>query len=184
MGDKRKKTIKAIKIDLDKCNGCRACEVICSAFHAKPKYSSNNPARSRIRLIRDPLRDVYLPVYAGEYAPAECAGRNSYVIDGKEYDNCSFCRAACPSRDLFKEPDSGLPVKCDMCEDADDPQKEPLCVQWCITGALKYEEQEVEEDDEGAEERLGELEMGFERLVDKHGMQKVLETAARMMKKS
>ena len=44
-------------------------------------------------------------------------GRDKYIIDGKEYDECGFCRAACPSRDLFKEPDSGLPLKCDMCEE-------------------------------------------------------------------
>ena len=113
---KVKKKIKVIKIDVDKCNGCRACEVICSAFHATPKYSSNNPARSRIRLIREPLRDVYLPVYAGENTSAECMGRDKYVIDGKEYEECDFCRASCPSRDVFKEPDSGLPLKCDMCE--------------------------------------------------------------------
>jgi benzoyl-CoA reductase subunit BamC len=65
MGEKKKKIVKTIKVDLDKCNGCRACEVACSAFNAKPKYSSNNPARSRIRLIREPLKDVYLPLYAG-----------------------------------------------------------------------------------------------------------------------
>ena len=114
---KVKKIIKTIKIDVDKCNGCRACEVICSAFHANPKYSSNNPARSRIRMVRDPIRDVYLPVYAGEYTKAECTGRDKYVLDGKEYTECDFCRASCPSRDFFKEPDSGLPIKCDMCED-------------------------------------------------------------------
>ncbi len=130
MGEKKKKIIKTIKIDVDKCNGCRACEVICSAFHAAPKYSSNNPARSRIRVIRDPLTDIYVPVYAGEYTPAECAGRDKYTIDGKEYDECAFCRASCPSRDEFKEPDSGLPLKCDMCEGED----EPLCVKWCIGG--------------------------------------------------
>ena len=39
------KKIKHITIDADKCNGCRACEVICSLFHASPRYSSNNPAR-------------------------------------------------------------------------------------------------------------------------------------------
>ena len=44
-------------------------------------------------------------------------GRDKYIIDGKEYEECDFCRAVCPSRDLFKEPDSGLPLKCDMCED-------------------------------------------------------------------
>ena len=97
MAEKEKKIIKTIRIDVDKCNGCRACEMICSAFHASPKYSSNNPARSRIRIIREPLRDMYVPVYAGEYTMAECAGRDKYTIDGKEYDECSFCRASCPS---------------------------------------------------------------------------------------
>jgi len=89
-----KKKVKVIKIDLDKCNGCRACEVICSAFHANPKYSSNNPARSRIRVYFDPLRNKYVPVYAGEYTPAECMGRDKYTINGKEYDECCFCRAS------------------------------------------------------------------------------------------
>ena len=140
---KVKKVIKTIKIDVDKCNGCRACEVICSAFHANPKYSSNNPARSRIRMVRDPIRDVYLPVYAGEYTKAECAGRDKYVLDGKEYTECDFCRASCPSRDFFKEPDSGLPIKCDMCED-NEPGEKPLCVQWCLNNALTYEEREEE----------------------------------------
>src|SRR3989337_378535 len=153
---KIKKKIKSIKIDLDKCNGCRACEVVCSAFHAKPKYSSNNPARSRIRLIREPIRDVYLPVYAGEYTKAECAGRDKYVIDGKEYSECDFYRASCPSRDIFKEPDSGLPLKCDMWED-DPPLDEPLCVKWCENDALIYEQRE-EEVEEAAE--LEEMEIG------------------------
>jgi benzoyl-CoA reductase subunit BamC len=80
-GEKKKKTIKTIKIDVDKCNGCRACEVICSSFHAAPKYSSNNPARARIRIIREPLSDIYVPVYAGEYTPAECAGRDKYSAE-------------------------------------------------------------------------------------------------------
>jgi benzoyl-CoA reductase subunit BamC len=176
---KVKKMIKTIKIDVDKCNGCRACELICSAFHATPKYSSNNPARSRIRLVREPVRDVYLPVYAGEYTKAECAGRDKYVIDGKEYTECDFCRASCPSRDFFKEPDSGLPLKCDMCED-DPPQEKPLCVQWCLNDALTYEvrEEEVEE-----EEKPGDAETGLEAMVDKYGLQKVIDTVARLKQK-
>ncbi len=176
MGEKKKKIVKTIKVDVDKCNGCRACEVACSAFHAAPKYSSNNPARSRIRVIRDPLKDIYVPVYAGEYAKSECMGRDKYTIDGKEYEECAFCRASCSSRDIFKEPDSGLPLKCDMCE-SDPPLSEPLCVQWCITDALVYEEREEEVDDEA---RAEELETGLESLVDKHGLDKILEAVARM----
>lgn len=173
---KVKKIVKSIKIDLEKCNGCRACEVICSAFHASPKYSSNNPARSRIRLIRDPLKDIYLPVYAGEYSEAECMGRDKYVIAGKEYDECAFCRASCPSRDLFKEPDSGLPLKCDMCED----EEEPLCVKWCLSEALIYEEREEEVEEDF---KLGDMEIGLKSLIDKHGLQKIADTVARISQK-
>ncbi|MCX8022965.1 MAG: hypothetical protein N2745_09355 [Syntrophorhabdaceae bacterium] len=174
-----KKKVKVIKIDLDKCNGCRACEVICSAFHANPKYSSNNPARSRIRVYFDPLKNKYVPVYAGEYTPAECMGRDKYIINGKEYDECGFCRASCPSRDLFKEPDSGLPLKCDMCED-DPPQEEPLCVKWCLVDALTYEEREEEGEEEVKPE---DVEIGLNALVDKYGLDKVVDTVARMTQK-
>jgi benzoyl-CoA reductase subunit BamC len=176
MGEKKKKIVKIIKVDLDKCNGCRACEVICSAFHASPKYSSNNPARARIRVIHEPLRDVYVPIRAGDYTPAECTGRHTYTINEKEYDECSFCGVSCPSREVFKEPDSGLPLKCDMCEN-DPPLAEPMCVQWCLTDALTYEEREVEVEEE---ENREEIEIGLESLVNKHGLQKIMDTIARM----
>jgi len=176
---KVKKTIKRIRIDLDKCNGCRSCEMICSAFHANPQYSSNNPARSRIRVIRDPHKDIYVPVYAGEYTESECSGRDKYTINGKEYDECAFCRASCPSRSDFKEPDSGLPLKCDMCE-SDPTLTEPLCVKWCIPKALVYEEREEEVEEDVKQE---DIEIGLESLVDKFGMQKILETITRLSKK-
>jgi len=170
---KKTKTVRTIKVDVDKCNGCRACEMICSAYHSAPKYSGNNPERSRVRVIREPLKDVYVPVYAGEYTPAECLGRDKYVIDGKEYDECAFCRASCPSRDLFKEPDSGLPLKCDMCEGED----EPLCVKWCIVDALTYEEREEEAEEE---EKPEDIDVGIEALADKYGMDKIMDAVARM----
>ena len=172
MGEKKMKKVKTIKVDVDKCHGCRACEVACSAFHAAPQYSSNNPARSRVRVIREPIKDIYVPVYAGENAKAECMGRDKYVIDGKEYDECAFCRASCPSRDLFKEPDSGLPLKCDMCEG----EEEPLCVKWCLVDALTYEEREEEVEEEVKPE---DVEIGLEALVDKYGMEQVMDTVAR-----
>jgi benzoyl-CoA reductase subunit BamC len=176
VGEKKKKIIKTIKIDVDKCNGCRACEVICSAFHATPKFSSNNPARARIRIIREPLSDIYVPVYAGEYTPAECAGRDKYTINGKEYDECAFCRASCPSRGEFKEPDSELPLKCDMCEG----EEEPWCVKWCHNDALILEQRE-EEEKEGTEAQE-ELEIGLESLAKKYGLQKIMDAVARMPK--
>jgi benzoyl-CoA reductase subunit BamC len=171
---KQKKTIKTIIIDVDKCNGCQACEMVCSAFHATPKYSSINPARSRIRVLREPLGDIYVPVYAGDFAKTECAGRKQYTIEGKEYPECGFCRVSCPARDLFKEPDSGLPLKCDMCEGEEGG---PLCVQWCVALALTCEEREewVEE-----EVNRGDLEMGLESLKRQYGLEKIVETLSRV----
>ena len=171
-----KRIIKTIRIDVNKCNGCRACEVICSSFHASPKYSGNNPARSRIRITFDPLNDIYVPVYAGEYTDAECAGRDKYIIDGKEYDECAFCRASCPSRNMFKEPDSGLPLKCDMCE-SDPTLEKPLCVQWCLNDALIFEEREAEAE---PMVRQDELELGLEALANKYGLNKIQDVINRL----
>jgi benzoyl-CoA reductase subunit BamC len=129
-------------------------------------------------VLFDPLRNIYVPVIAGEYTEAECNGRNIYTINEKEYDECGFCRASCPSRELFKEPDSGLPLKCDMCEE-EPPLEKPLCVQWCINDALTYEEKEEEGEEE---EKPREMEIGLESLAKKYGVKTVRDTLARIAK--
>lgn len=171
------KIVKQIKVDVDKCIGCRACEMACSAFHASPRYSSNNPARSRIRVMIDDLRDIYVPIRGGHYTSAECAGRYSYTINGKEYNECSFCRAACPSRNKFKEADSGLPLECDMCE-SDPPLEEPWCVKVCGWDALTYTEMEIEVIEEEVEQE--EIKIELESLADKYGMKKIMDSVARL----
>lgn len=174
------KIVKEIKVDIDKCTGCRACEMACSAFHAKPKYSAINPARSRIRVVTDELNDEYVPIRSADYTPSECNGRHIYAINGKEYSECSFCGASCPSRDYFFEPDSGLPLKCDMCESVP-PLDEPWCVQVCEADALTYVEREEERDDK-PEEKRGDIEIGLEMLVNQYGTEAVIESLNQMPK--
>jgi benzoyl-CoA reductase subunit BamC len=174
------KIVKEIKVDIDKCTGCRACEMACAAYHAKPRYSSINPARARIRIVANELTDEYVPIRAGDYTPAECNGRHIYTINGKEYSECSFCGASCPSRDYFIEPDSGLPLKCDMCESVP-PLPEPMCVKVCEADALTYLEREVERDEKPQEQR-GQIEIGLESLVNQYGMEAVIDRLNRMSK--
>jgi benzoyl-CoA reductase subunit BamC len=176
-----KKLVKEIKVDLDKCMGCRACEMACSAFHAHPRFSATNPARARIRVVTDAVNDVYVPIRAGDYTPAECTGRHKYTINGKEYSECSFCGVSCPARDYFREPDSGLPLKCDMCED-DPTLEEPWCVKVCRVDCLTYVE--YEKDVEADQDTRGEMELGLEALMNKHGADKVLDAIARMSTKA
>ena len=80
-----------------------------------------------------------------------------------ERNTMSVPSAGLPARpgSEFKEPDSGLPLKCDMCEGED----EPLCVKWCLVDALTYEEREEEVEEEVEQE---ELEIGLESLANKY----------------
>jgi len=164
------KKTKRIEIDIDKCTGCRTCEVICAAFHAQPKYSAVNPKRSQIRVFFDEENDLYVPVIAGPYTEAECNGRNAYTVNGKKYSECCFCPASCPSRDLFKDPDSGLPLKCDMCGEPPPPEG-PLCVQYCLDDALTYVEREEEEEEE--EKKADEKENAIEYLIKQYGLEEI-----------
>jgi benzoyl-CoA reductase subunit BamC len=66
-----------------------------------------------------------------------------------------------------------------MCE-SDPTLEKPLCVQWCLVDALTYEEREEEVEEEVKPE---DVEIGLESLVDKYGLQKVMETVARLSKK-
>jgi benzoyl-CoA reductase subunit BamC len=179
---KRTKIVRNIKVDTKKCVGCKACEIACSAFHAVPRYSSINIARSRIMVVMDEMQDIFVPIRAGEYTEAECNGRNIYVIDDKEYSECTFCPASCPSRDAFKDPDSGLPLKCDMC-DSEPPLEKPMCVDACTFGALTYEEREEEERETKEIKVKGdEIEIGLKSLIRKYGLKKIMDTAARVSK--
>ena len=131
-------------------------------------------------MVIDERNDQWVPVRASGFTQAECNGRNAYVIGDKEYSECSFCPASCPSRDWFKEPDSGLPLKCDMCEDVP-PLKEPMCVQMCGRDCLTYSEREVEVVEE--EVTRGEMEMGIESLIKKYGAESVRKAVSRATKR-
>ena len=51
-------TEKVIVFDADSCNGCRICELACSAF----KQGEYNPKKSFIRLMANEETGVYIPV--------------------------------------------------------------------------------------------------------------------------
>ena len=52
-----------------------------------------------------------------------------------------------------------------------------MCVQWCLMDALTYEEREEEVEEEVKPE---DVEIGLEALVDKYGLEKVMDTVARL----
>ncbi len=63
-----------------------------------------------------------------------------------------------------------------MCEG----EEKPLCVQWCLNNVLVYEEREEEVDEEV---KLDEMEVGLESMIDKYGLQKVIDAVSRKAEK-
>jgi benzoyl-CoA reductase subunit BamC len=181
MHHSEKKIIKEIHINPDNCNGCRACEIACAAFHAKPKYSSFNPSRARIRMVINEINDEWVAIRSGSFSKTECKGRSRYIINGKEYSECSFCSTICPDRKIFKEPDSNLPLKCDMC--GEDPEQIPMCVQICSRQVLTYSYREDQV--HMLEEKIGQdLETGLGSLTEKYGLEKIKVAVDRLAKKN
>jgi len=115
-----------IRIDHTLCCGCKLCEIACALKHTE----AVNPQRSRIRVFIG--EEFCLPVIAGPYTEAACNAKEFVTIDGKEMDGCVVCRASCPDKTVYKEPDTAIPLKCDACGDPPDPE----CVKWCAPEAL------------------------------------------------
>lgn len=121
-----------IVIDHDRCTGCRHCEIACSLAHMENKI---NPRGSRIRVQGQNNR--FFPVLAGPAVSSdhECASKEMVVVEGLAFDQCVLCRASCPRKPIFRDPDTDRPLKCDFCLSIG--AQTPQCVLFCPTGALE-----------------------------------------------
>ena len=129
--------MKRLQINHTKCTGCRQCETACSAFHYEGEV---NPQKSRIRIFLDEDHAIFHPVISGPFTNAECTSKNIILLEGVQYDECTVCRASCPGRPWFFEPETKIALKCDFCGDPPNPQ----CVAICAHGALMLIDDEDE----------------------------------------
>ncbi len=131
---------KILTVDPLKCTGCRDCEIACSLKHA----CVNNPAKSRIRVLKWKQPDQFLPVSCQHCDEAPCLqacpkeaisredGPRGVVIDYTRCVGCRACFYACPFGAMQFDGDRGRPFKCNLCDG------EPLCVEICADNALGY----------------------------------------------
>ena len=135
-------TKKILVIDSEKCTGCRKCELVCSVRYT----GSNDPERSRIKVLKWDHIGYYLPVSCQNCDNAACAevcptrackrdpGLGVTVIDKNRCIGCKSCVLACPFGVPAFDSPNGVSVKCDYC--SGDPQ----CVRYCQSGALSFVE--------------------------------------------
>lgn len=127
-----------IRVDPEKCTGCRICELIC----AFSKYSEFNPKRSRIRIVKMERFFVDVPVVCKQCLNPLCVkdcpvgalkkGTDSTInVDEELCTGCERCIGACPFGAISIDPLNRRAIVCDLCAGS------PECVQWCPTKALQ-----------------------------------------------
>jgi len=90
--------------------GCKLCEVACALKHTQGSiHKGRGSSLHRGDLL--PSRD------RGPFTEAGCNSKGTVFVDGKEVDGCVLCRASCPEKTIYKEPDTAIPLKCDFCGD-------------------------------------------------------------------
>lgn len=131
---------KHLQVDLDKCSGCRTCEMVCSLTHS----GECNPLKSRIRVTRMKLKGVMIPVFCRQCVNPPCAencpvgaiyrdeNTGLVIIDYDACIGCKICVEYCPFGAITLDPETEQVIKCDLC--GGDPQ----CVKYCIEEALIY----------------------------------------------
>ena len=134
---------KVIQVDIEKCIGCRSCEVACSLKNV----GNSNPTRSKIRVIRYERRGEfhnYVPMICQqcstplclEACPVNAIAKNTetgaMVVSEQTCVGCKVCTVACPIGGVSMDSVTNLAFKCDLCNG------DPECVKYCEPKAISY----------------------------------------------
>lgn len=135
--------MKRIVPDATRCAGCRACEVFCSDIHENVV----SPKLSRITIINPgALEEKPMPIVCRQCQEPKCAEvcptdalyydlkAQIVVFNKEECISCGNCAEACPFGAILLHPETGMPLKCDLCGG------NPVCVKHCTALALSLEE--------------------------------------------
>lgn len=136
---------RLIMVDIDACNGCRICEVVCSF----EKERASIPYKSRIRILRVDEAGIDIPGVCQhcetppceDVCPMNAISRDSnteaVIINQDRCVGCRSCTFVCPYGVISLDKEKKVMIKCDLCGG------EPQCVSNCPKGALIYERPEV-----------------------------------------
>ncbi len=134
---------KVLQVDIERCSGCRTCEVVCSLKNT----GECNPTRSRMRVIRYEKSGQfhnYVPMvcqqcktpFCMEACPVNALSRDgktgAIVVDEDRCVGCRICVMICPIGGIFIDPVTNLAYKCDLCDG------DPECVKYCDLEAIKF----------------------------------------------
>ncbi|MFO8013381.1 MAG: 4Fe-4S dicluster domain-containing protein [Phycisphaerae bacterium] len=144
---------KIIACRVDRCLGCRSCEMACAVEHSESKTLRGAVAESprpqrRVTVERAGRGGLPLQCRHCEDAPciAVCPTDAMHraeeggpvAIDADRCIGCRMCLLVCPFGVIALRRDGRAIVKCDQCIERTEAGRAPACVEACPTGALVF----------------------------------------------
>lgn len=137
---------KVFLVEVDRCGGCRVCELICSWSHNDGVV---RPALSRIQILKDEEKGIDSPLFCRHCENPPCAkacpvgaiskqgDSGAVLIDPDTCIGCRDCITACPFGAIGIDPERNMVFKCDLCNG------DPQCLKWCPREVFRYERAEI-----------------------------------------
>jgi len=158
--------MKEVFIDIERCTGCKSCEIACAVEHSASKdllraVFESPPPRKRVH-VEKAFQFSY-PGRCMHCSDAACiaacpsgamhrdAGTGGVVVAEDRCMGCWMCAMVCPFGAISMSQDKKVALKCDLCGERQNQGKPPACVEACPTKALTFREAE----EISKEKRLG-----------------------------
>ena len=146
-----------IVVQVEKCLGCKSCELACAVAH-----SSTKDLNSLVGSLERPGYRVHVEVYARKAVPVQCnhcedapcmlacptgaiyreEEKGPVLFDNARCIGCKMCVQACPFGVITMKLDGKGVLKCDLCVERLAEGQEPACVAACPTNALVFDTEE------------------------------------------
>lgn len=144
---------KQLYYDVEKCLGCRSCEIACAVAHSISGDLFKALKEEALSLPRKKVSGANgknYPVSCRHCKDPKCVDacmakalvydkeKSRVIHDEARCVGCWMCVMVCPYGAIRPNKKTKIPLRCDKCKDKD----EPACVAACLTGAIIYAEEE------------------------------------------
>ncbi|MCM8795422.1 MAG: 4Fe-4S dicluster domain-containing protein [Candidatus Omnitrophica bacterium] len=144
--------MKQLYYKVDKCLGCKSCEIACAVAHSLSGELFNTLQEEVLSLPRKKVlyyKDKNYPVSCRHCKEPKCVDacmakalvydkeKGMVLHDTERCVGCWMCVMVCPYAAIRPNLKTKIPLRCDRCNDKDNP----ACVEACPTGAIIWQEE-------------------------------------------